>query len=62
MVCTAERTCPEGFECARMDITVTEEGGDKWTGERGYCFADADVPPRAATIRPKTASGGRKRR
>ena len=62
--CTAENVCPEGFVCARMDITVTEPGvgGEKWTGEGGYCLRESDVPKRAAKIRPKKGKGKKKRK
>ena len=55
MTCTADSPCPETFVCARMDITLQEPGaeGQKITGEGGYCLPEADVPPRAAKIRPK---------
>lgn len=62
--CDAENVCPEGFTCARMDIKVTEGGvgGKSFTGEAGYCLPSADVPPRAAKIRPKKKRKGKKKK
>ena len=62
--CDAENVCPEGFVCARMDIKVTEGGvgGKSFTGEAGYCLPSADVPPRAAKIRPKKKGKNKKKK
>jgi hypothetical protein len=62
MVCTSERLCPDTYVCAKMDVTVTEPDGQVWTGESGYCLPDADVPPRAVTIRPKGEKKKRRKR
>lgn len=63
MACSADTPCPEGYQCARMDVRVEGADGGGKTGAAGYCLADARVGSHVATIAPaKQGEKGRKGR
>jgi len=63
VACSAERACPDGYACARMDVRVEgADGGDRAVAQ-GYCLSEARLGPHVATIAPKGAkAGGEKRK
>lgn len=66
LACSADAPCPEGYQCARMDVRVEGADGGAAAAAAGYCLADARVGSHVATIAPakgsKAASGKGKRR
>lgn len=50
MVCTPKDACPEGFVCAKLDISVERSGQSTKTGKTGYCLPRSEVPANAVTL------------
>lgn len=62
MACSAEMICPEGYQCAKMQVRVEGADGADKAGAGGYCLADARVGSHVATIAPKGKAKRRAKR
>ena len=48
--CSKKDKCPDGFVCAKLDITVQRDSKSSKAGEYGYCLPKSEVPANAVTL------------
>lgn len=62
LACSASSPCPEGYQCARMEVRVEGADAGDAAAAAGYCLADARVGSHVATIAPAKESKGRSKK